>query len=682
MNTTTRTTSRAAAPGRRVAAACAAFLFCLLASAGSAAAQTRKELGRMWTFEAAPLGWFQEAYDWQPTEQWLEHARLASLRLGQRAEDGEIRWFCSASFVSPHGLIMTNHHCARDAIVSVQGENDWLKDGFYAGSYDGERVVPGLLVSQMVAQRDVTAEVAAKGADAVLEEAERARPELSHQVIALYQGGNYQLYSFQLWEDLRLVCAPHGQVAHFGGDPDNFCYPRWGLDFTFLRAWRDDRPVDSSAHCFEWRTAGADEGEPVFVTGNPGRTGRLKTLAQCEFLRDHYYPPLVTRYENLVESLKERAAADPAKEKELRSTILRYENSRKALQGYLDGLRDARILAIKAKAETELREAVAARPELQEQYGDAWERIAELQTRKVQALEKGEPIAAFEAEEKVHEKRIGEACFAVYGTSIPPDATMSLRISDGVVKGYPMNGTLAPHLTTLYGLFARHHEFGGVHPFDLPQVWLDREDELDLATPFNFVATCDIIGGNSGSPVIDTEQRVVGLVFDGNIQMLGNNYVFDDEISRTVSVHPAIIVESLRKVYGAGALADELERKGTEKDERTGGLEAARRAVDVPGRVADAAAEARAVKASVEVRMLADAVRLYYAKNGRLPESLAVLAAPDDRGHRVLEELPGDPWGSAYALVPGERPRDFAVVSAGPDRAVGTADDVSSATRR
>lgn len=537
------------------------LLLAAAVAAAPVAAQARKELGRMWTFEAAPLGWFQQAYDWQPSQQWLDHARLSSLRLGQRAADGSIRYFCSASFVSPHGLVMTNHHCARDAIASVQGEHDWLKDGFYAGAYEAEVRIPGLLVSQLVAQRDVTAEVATHGADTVQQEAAARDPELTHQVIALYQGGNYQLYSFRLWEDLRLVCAPHGQLAHFGGDPDNFCYPRWGLDFTFLRAWHDGKPVDSKDHYFGWRTEGAKEGEPVFVTGNPGRTGRLMTTAQCEFLRDHFYPQQLERIHALLAQLNEQAKESAAKEKELRPRILNVENQRKAFQGYLDGLRNPRIMAIKQKAESDLRAAVAQNAELQARYGDAWDRLATLQQDKIAAAGDRERLVALQQQEAVQQKRIGEACFAVYGTSIPPDATMSLRLSDGVVKGYPRNGTLAPYFTTLYGLFARHHEFGGVHPFDLPQAWLEQEKQLDLRTPFNFVATCDIIGGNSGSPVIDKERRVVGLVFDGNIEMLGNNYVFDDEVSRTVSVHPAIIVESLRKVYGAGRIADELERK-------------------------------------------------------------------------------------------------------------------------
>jgi hypothetical protein len=378
----------------------------------------------------------------------------------------------------------------------------------------------------------------------------------------------YQLYSFQVFDDLRLVCAPHGQIAHFGGDPDNFCYPRWGLDFTFVRAWKGDKPVDSAAHHFAWRTEGAKEGDLVFVTGNPGSTGRLKTLAQCEFLRDHSFPNRLRQIHATLDELNAKAKESPEQERKLRAEILRNENSRKAIQGYLDGLRNARTMAIKQKAESALREAVAKEPALQAKYGDAWDAIAAIQQEKVAAMADAAKTKALVDRENAEQKRIGEACFAVYGTSIPPDATMSLRISDGVVKGYPMNGTIAPWYTSLYGLFARHTEFAGEHPFDLPKPWVDALPKLDLKTPYNFVATCDIIGGNSGSPMIDKQQRVVGLIFDGNIEMLGNNFVFDDEISRTVSVHPAIMIEALRKVYSAGKLADELEQKAAAKKEQ------------------------------------------------------------------------------------------------------------------
>jgi hypothetical protein len=530
-------------------------------------AQEHKELGRMWTFENAPLGWFQQAYDFNPDQEWLDHARLSSLRFGRG---------CSASFVSAHGLIMTNHHCARGNVAQVQGDNDWLKDGYYAGGYEGEVQLPGLTVQQLVGTRDVTAAVR-DGADRdqLLAAAKEAAPELTHQFVSLYQGGMSQIYSYRIWDDIRLVCAPHGQSAHFGGDPDNFCYPRWGLDFTFVRAYEDGRPADTVGHHFRWKTEGAEEGELVFVTGNPGNTGRLQTVAQCEYLRDHHYPEQVERVRSTLDRLVEQAAESPAREKELRTRILGMENSRKANQGYLDGLRNERVMAIKRQAEADLRAAVAAVPELQEKYGDAWDILADLQQQKIAARGNRDAMREIGGKEREQQTRIGEACFAVYGTSIPPDATFTLRISDGIVKGYPMNGTIAPAFTSLYGLYGRHTEFGGAHPFDLPKIWLDREKKLDLHTPFNFVATCDIIGGNSGSPMIDREQRIVGLIFDGNIEMLGNNYVFDDEVSRTVSVHPAIIIEALRKIYDADALADELEKGKVRRFRKAGEAPAA-----------------------------------------------------------------------------------------------------------
>ncbi|HLQ37690.1 MAG TPA: S46 family peptidase [Planctomycetota bacterium] len=519
------------------------------------AAQEHKELGRMWTFENAPLEWFQQAYDFTPSPEWLEHARLSSLRMPSG---------CSASFVSPLGLIMTNNHCARDAVAKMQGEHDWVRDGYYAGSFDGEVKLPGLSVQQLVATKDVTKEVHAGAAPKDLEKAaDEQEPGLKHQCVSLFQGGMYHLYSYNTWKDLRLVCTPHLQSAHFGGDPDNFCFPRYALDFTFLRAYADDKPAETSKFYFTWKTAGPTENELVFVTGNPGSTGRLQTVAQCETLRDLVYPTNLVRVRAAIEQMNKEAASSVEKEKELRTAILGLENTRKAFEGYLDGLRNPRIMEIKQKAEAAIRAAVDADPALKDKYGDAWDKVAELEKQRRELIEaKAKPgeIQKVQTEEREHATRIGEAFFAVYGTRIPPDATFTLRLSDGVVRGFKMNGTIAPYFTSLYGLYARHTEFGGVHPFDVPQPWLEKKGELDLRTPVNFVATCDIIGGNSGSPMIDKQQNVVGLIFDGNIEMLGNNYVFDDEVARTVCVHPAFIVEALRKIYGAGKLADELEQ--------------------------------------------------------------------------------------------------------------------------
>lgn len=206
----------------------------------------------MWTFENAPLGWFQEAYDFSPTVPWLLHAQLSSLRLGD-----EKRSFCSASFVSPHGLIMTNHHCARDAVSKAQGKRDLLRDGYYAGDFDTELKLEGLRVHQLLATKDVTKEVQG---GAKLDELVLAMPKregVMHQGITLYQGGMFQIYTYKVWDDLRLVCVPHLQSAHFGGDSDNFCFPRFGLDFSFLRAYVGGKPADTKEHFFSWKSAGA-----------------------------------------------------------------------------------------------------------------------------------------------------------------------------------------------------------------------------------------------------------------------------------------------------------------------------------------------------------------------------------------------------------------------------------------
>lgn len=547
--------------------------------AAPASAQKHKELGRMWTFENVPLEFLKEAYGFEPTQQWLDHARMASLRYGNG---------CSSSFVSPRGLIMTNNHCARDNVVAVSPEGqDWLNDGFFAKSLAEEVPVPGLTVQQLVSMTDVTAKINAGIEDGdddatrskkiadntskVMEEARKANEGLKPQVVSMYQGGMYQLYMYKVYDDVRLVAFPHLQAAKFGGDPDNFTYPRYSLDFAFVRAWEDGKPVDSSKNYFKWKTEGPKEGETVFVTGNPGSTGRLDTIAQMEYLRDAEYPAILRNVKGQLSGLyraekRFKSKKEPVPPK-LTEQILGLENARKAYTGYLDGLKNERIMDIKRKAEKAIREKVAADDELKARYASAWTELEALCKEKTQLLQERpsgwrKKFQALGEKEPAIAKRIGEAFFAVYGTEIPPDATFTLRLSDGVVKGFPYNGTIAPWFTSLYGLYARHTEFGGEDPFNLPQIWLDRMDKLDLKTRFNLVSTCDIIGGNSGSPMIDTELNVVGLVFDGNIESLGNRFVFTDEVARTVCVHPQIIIESLRKIYDRPKLADEIEGKG------------------------------------------------------------------------------------------------------------------------
>ncbi|MDA0372283.1 MAG: S46 family peptidase [Planctomycetota bacterium] len=555
-----------------------AALATLLALAPLAPAQAHKELGRMWTFEHPPLDFLEAEYGFRPSQDWLDFARLASVRYGE---------WCSASFVSPRGMILTNHHCARDNVAAVTPEGqDWLTSGWFAKSLDEEVRIPELTVQQLVTMRDVTdamnegiaadaegealASALAANETKVLDAAKAAEPDLKHELVSLYQGGMYQVYSYKVYDDVRLVATPDLRIAKFGGDPDNFTYPRFSLDYTFVRAWEDGKPADTSAHYFKVKTRGPQDGETVFVTGNPGSTGRLNTIAQMEFIRDIQYPSSLGNIKAQLQQL--RAAEKAGAEGDLRGEILNLENSEKAITGYLDGLRNEKVMDVKRNAEARLRETLAGEERLAP-FLAAFDRLDTINARKSELVmqlrssreqrrERSAELQALLQEEELIAKRIGEAFFAVYGTSIPPDATFTLRLSDGVVKGFPMNGTIAPYFTSLFGLYARNIEFANQDPFDLDPRWIDRRGSLDLTTPFCHVSTCDIIGGNSGSPMINTDLELVGLVFDGNIESLANRFVFTDDVPRTVCVHPAIIVESLRKIYDAPAIADEFEGKG------------------------------------------------------------------------------------------------------------------------
>jgi hypothetical protein len=666
-------------------------------------------LGKMWTFENPPLAYLEKEYGFKPTQQWLDSLRLGALRLGERGNP-----WCSASFVSPEGLIMTNHHCVREQVAQVQGENDWVKNGFAATALADEVPVPGLTVQQLVHQEDVTAKVREGIADAddavtvqkkldaniqaLRDAADAAHPGSMHQVVALYQGAVHQLYRYRVYEDVRLVVAPHLQTAHFGGDPDNFTYPRWSVDFSFLRAYDDGKPADTSAHYFRWREQGALANDLVFIPGNPGNTNRQLTVAQLEVQRDVEYPLILQQLQNGMAILKPFQDGNPG----ILTTVLSWENSFKAISGMLDGLRNASLMALKKKHEEHFRQSVAANPELAAKYGRLWtelealaqksrdvqpkvsfyapsysgvlerglamaksldETVAEadraaareealqMQVRgnvltrallldhfvratkwlpnddpflaavggehrqggstdwdkAIRALDKSqlararfvkELLEADDAAERFTKSddvgivaaralwplmreaqrtkasidstiaalgtRLGQALHAVYGTNVSPDATMTLRFSDGVVRGYEYNGTLAPWATTFYGLYARGIEFGGVYPFDIPAPWLAAEAKIDLGKKVCFVSTNDIVGGNSGSCVVDRDLRVVGLVFDGNIESLPNDFYYTQDKARAVSVHTDAIVTALQHVYGMTRVVEEL-RQGAAK---------------------------------------------------------------------------------------------------------------------
>ncbi len=645
-------------------------------------AQVELGLGKMWTFEAPPLDYLEREHGWRPDADWLRQVMLASLRFGRG---------CSASFVSPQGLILTNHHCARNAIAEAQGGHDWVRDGFVARFPKDEVRLPGLTVQQLVATRDVTAAVqegVAEGdppdvaeqkrqrnQEAILAAARQEAPDAQWQVVKLFHGVNFQLYRYRVFDDIRLVMAPHLQVAHFGGDPDNFTYPRFGIDFAFCRAYVDGRPADTSAHHFRWSSGAAPE-ELVILTGNPGGTQRLLTRAQLEYLRDARYPRVRQMIDNRLEILRHFAASGPDLEKRLRTMILGLENGQKLYRGEHAALQDPDFLRRKADADHAVHSRVAADPALHARFGDLWRRLEDVAGRKkalegpvnfhtaggsphllralavlagdadgaravrfdadpvqrslfadhlararhwlppedpflVAILGRGAPadaVASLERNSRLHEPeflavlladparreadpdpalviarvlaplsasaraawsaitaeeealgaRLAQAVFAIHGNTVSPDATFTLRFSDGRVRGYAYNGSVAPARTSFYGMFARHAEFDGLHPFDLPAVWLERQNRLDLAAPVNFVCTVDSTGGNSGSPVINTRRELVGLLFDGNFESLANEFLYGETAERSVCVHPRAIEEALSRIYDAERVVREL----------------------------------------------------------------------------------------------------------------------------
>jgi hypothetical protein len=666
------------------------------------------EMGTMWTFENAPLDYWEETYGFRPSSEWLEHARLSSLRYGT---------FCSASFVSPDGLVMTNHHCGRSCVDAVSTpEQDYLTNGFLAEEREDEATCPGLQLDQLVSVSDVTEELlegAAQAttpeerADAIQQGSDDLQVACEEdsgrvcQVVALFNGGRYMLYEYERYSDVRLVFAPELQIGFFGGDPDNFTYPRYNLDVTFVRAYGTDGTPVSSDHYFAWNPEGADEGEAVFVTGHPGSTSRQITVSQYMYEREIRHPLLLEFFDQRLEALRQVAERDPELGRQLSTSIFSLENTQKLFRGELKGLRSAELTARKVRWESDLRDRLSANDGAHD-ASDLWAAMEAIQddrarlypqlvinsptnlfasghlqlaasvvnwVRQMQLpdgeratpfqgdnasamrerIESPEPIdaeqsrammagrigiamnwldasdalvssvrpgetaddaarrligssrvddgefrlaaldmtpaelealgdplidlatdlldagaavgaewAAVQEQQAVESARFADAVFAAFGTDIPPDATFTLRISDGIIQRYPYNGTFAPPVTTLYGLFARSAEFGNEDPWTLPERWLAARDEMDLSTPFNFVSTNDITGGNSGSPLIDTDGRLVGIAFDGNVESFPNEFLFAAPEGRTVSVHSAGILEILRAVYGADHIVTEL----------------------------------------------------------------------------------------------------------------------------
>ncbi len=517
----------------------------------------------MWPFDSLPLKQLKEKYDFEPSQEWLDHVRLGSVRFDTGG---------SGSFVSPNGLVMTNHHVALETIQKVSTpEKDWVEPGFSARLFGEE--VPGkdLVLRQLVDVKDVTEQVMAVKAeggdvDAALDElCEGLSDEEQHleaQPVTLYDGNQYRAYVYHVYDDVRLVFAPAKQVAFYGGDYDNFTYPRWCLDCAFFRVYEDGKPIDSSKWYFQFEPAGANNGDLVFVSGHPGGTERALTYDEMVMHRDLWTPQVVGLLTNNVTVIKARMEQSEEAAFQLRDTYFGQMNSLKAFTGHLNGLLDEERMALVKARDEELieksgkEEVKAAFAAIQAEMEALLAKHASSGLKDFQAMRK-DMAAATEAV-AAHKAVINKARFDVYGDKNYPDATFTLRLAYGTVKGYEAGTTKVAPKTTVHGLYERNTAFDNEHPFDLPQQWLDKKGELDMSTPYNFVCTCDIIGGNSGSPILDRDAKVVGLVFDGNIESLPGNYWFDEEVNRCVGVHTAIMVEALVKVYEEFGLVSEL----------------------------------------------------------------------------------------------------------------------------
>ena len=668
----------------------------LLAGVSSSRAQDtiragRFDAGKMWTFEYAPQKYFTDTYGFEANAQWFERARLAALRIPG----------CSASFVSPNGLIVTNHHCARNHILNVSRPGERLDDtGFYAATQADERPVPNFTADQLIAIHDVSDEVFAASERATTDETRRAararvtadieaRYRRQHaregtdvlvQVVPLYAGGRYSAYVFRRYTDVRLVAAPELQLGYFGGDSDNFTYPRYALDFAFLRVYGADGKPLSTPNFFKWSKTGVEQDQVVFVIGNPGPTTRMNSVAQLEFIRDVQLPATLRVQQSRWDALSAIYEADPqaANAAVIRNQMFSLSNRLKAGYGRLAALHDTVVMGKRRAAERQLGDSINAKPALRTRYGAVLAQLREVQQGKrrfadayAATLMFGDPtvtpmvlrrallaraliraqhasapadslaalrarlaalgnttpalerrlleaqfqqwghwltlrdttllccsvladsaramaaidarrltlddpalraleayqtqVASFQpawqtliARESELNAQLGRARFEIYGTSIPPDATSSPRITDGVVLPYEYNGTMAPVYTTFFGMYDRNRSFGQNSEWALPARWLKPAPGLELATPLNFISTADTYGGNSGSPAVTRDLELVGLNFDRNINGLSRDYVYLPEKGRNIMVDVRAVAESLRSVYSASRILNEL----------------------------------------------------------------------------------------------------------------------------
>ena len=665
----------------------------------------------MWLFNNPPRRQLKEKYSFDATDEWLDHIQRSSVRFNSGG---------SGSFVSPTGLVMSNHHVGADALQKFgDKDHNYMREGFYARTPDEEKRCFDLELNVLVSIEDVTERVnaavkpemnaqdafaARRSVKAAVEKESLEKTGLRSDVITLYQGGAYHLYRFKKYTDVRLVFAPEQQIAFFGGDPDNFEYPRYDLDICFFRVYENGKPAQIE-HYLKWSPNGSADGELVFVSGHPGRTSREMTVAELEYQRDVRIPFTLQRLYRMEVLLTAYSARTEENARKAREDLFGVQNSRKAYDGREAGLLDPDLMRQKRETENRLKQRLAsseqwkttlpawdriskaqsvirehalifnyyeagvgfqstlfgvartllraseelhkpngerlrefvdsARESLEfqlfseqpiyddfeqlklansleamaEQFGaddpmvkqvlhgkTPRERAAELvqgtrvkdvATRKMLYAGGGESLKGFNdpmidlarsidsvarAERSVMDqqdevkqqayRQIAAARFALEGASSYPDATFTLRLAYGVVKGYEENGQAVPSFTKMAGLYERAASQNYKPPFDLPEKWIQRKARLNLDTPFNFVSTADIIGGNSGSPVINRAGELVGIIFDGNIQSLALDFAYTETQARAVSVDSRAIIEALRKVYDAQVLANELTSKG------------------------------------------------------------------------------------------------------------------------
>jgi len=661
----------------------------------------------MWLFNHFPVDKVKAKYGFAPDQAWLDHVRLSS----PRAPNG------SSSFVSADGLIFTNHHIAQDCVhdLSTNGK-DYMKNGFYAPTRTEEPKCPGMEFVVLEGIEDVTDKVyaAAKPGMSTADAGKAQREEMSNlenacstngmrcDVVTLFSGAMYNLYKYKKYDDVRLVFAPEFDIAFFGGDPDNFEYPRYDLDISFLRAYENDQPAKINDY-LKWSPTGVKEGDLVFVSGNPGRTGRLLTGDQLEFLRDLQYPWQLRSLARRVDMLQKFSAESAENARDAESDLFGLQNSFKAITGYQGGLLDKDLMAKKAANEKALHQFVNSDAKRKQEFGDPWSEIAKaVRVQKEMFLpftyvdsmagfrgelaryartivrataEKQKPsnqrirgyqdsalptleqrlfstapvyksldqillaeslaemqehlggkndvvkiaVAGKKPEERakeliagtklddvavrkqlydggkaavdasndplimlmrqvepaasaLHQRNeddvesvlrrnggdIGKALFAKDGFNVPPDATFTLRLSYGAVEGYKLNGKDFPWFTTMGDAYEHAAQHGSKPPYQLPESWLKYKGAINLKTPFDTVSTPDIIGGNSGSPMINKNGEIVGIIFDGNIESLPWNFEYTDKVGRSIEVDSRAIVESLRNIYHADVLVNEI----------------------------------------------------------------------------------------------------------------------------